>query len=105
MLRRASTITPRNAADARCPTPPTSDGPADDRGGDGHEHDVRAALQGQDRCDPDRVEDAGEAREHVREHEVADLDPADVDTASAAPIRFPPTAIVCRPQRVRVRMN
>ena len=51
--------------------------------GDGQEHDVRAALERQDRRDPRRVEDPGEAREQVREHEVADLDLADVDAALA----------------------
>ena len=54
---------------------------ADDRCRDGEEHDVRAALQRQDRRDPSRVQDSREAAEHAAEHEVADLDPADVDAA------------------------
>src|SRR5207344_612223 len=31
--------------------------------------------------DPSRVHDSGETAEHAAEHEVADLDPADVDAA------------------------
>ena len=56
-------------------------GAADHRAGDGQEHQVGAALQRHDRRDAGRVEDPGEAREQVREDEVADLDPADVDAA------------------------
>ena len=49
--------------------------PADHRPGDGQEHQVRTALKRHDGRDPRRVENAGEAGEQVREHEVADLDP------------------------------
>ena len=54
---------------------------ADHRPCDGEEHQVRAALERDDRRDAGRVEDPGEAGEDVREHEVADLDRPHVDAA------------------------
>ena len=49
-------------------------GAADHGSRDGVEHEREAALEGLDRVDPHRLEDAGERPERAAEHEVADLD-------------------------------
>src|SRR5439155_4588930 len=76
------------AADDRA-RPAEERGTADHGGSDPEEHDVGATLERQDRRDPDGVHDPREAAEHAREHEVADLDPPDVDAALACTNEVP----------------
>ena len=75
---------------------------ADHRRGNGVEHERKASLQGLDRVDPHRLENAGERSERAAEHEVADLDLPTLTPLSLAPSRLPPVATVWSPQRVRV---
>ena len=58
-------------------------GAADHGRRDRVEHERETALEGLDRVDPHRLEDAGERGQRAAEHEVADLDSADVDAALA----------------------
>ena len=76
--RMISTRDADEAAD-HAADPAEQRGAADHRAGDGEKHQVGAALERHDRRHARRVEDPREAGEHVREDEVADLDPADVD--------------------------
>ena len=84
------------------PEPPNSDVPPITARRDGEEHESGPPCSGLDGRDPHRLEDAGERGERAAEHEVADLDRADVDAALArADAGCRPWRRVWSPQRVR----
>ena len=79
---------------------------ADDRAGDGQEHQVRAALQRHDRRD--RGSSRGcpaKPASKFASTKLPILIQRTLTPLSAAPMRLPPVATVHRPQRVQVRID
>ena len=83
-------------------------GPAEERGAADHccrdrvEHERKASLEGLDRVDAYRLEDAGERAERAAETKLPTLILRTFTPLSLAPSRLPPVATVWSPQRVRV---